>query len=122
MAECNACGARVSPGEHFCGNCGTQLIPTSPELKTLAQTLGDDADVHSTNSAAFAVTLDDEAGDETPITAEQPIYEGEPTETGAAAQAPSEDLRTSAADQAEIGDTSLKPISSASLGGVFTDS
>ncbi len=119
MAECNACGARVSAEEHFCGNCGTQLIPPSPELKTLAQTLGDDADVHSTNSAAFAVTLDDEVGDETPITAEQPIYEGEPTDTSAA---PSEDLQTSAADQSAIGETSLKPISSASLGGSFTDS
>lgn len=120
MPECNACGARVSPGEHFCGNCGSQLIPPSPELKTLAQTLGDDADVHSTNSAAFAVTLDDETSDETPITAEQPIYEGEPTDTGAAPH--SEDLRTSAADQSAVGETSLKPISSASLGGSFTDS
>ena len=46
MAECNACGARVSPGEHFCGNCGAQLVPSSEEFDTLSSTLGDEAEVH----------------------------------------------------------------------------
>src|SRR5215213_5544857 len=45
MAECNACGAHVSPDEHFCGNCGAQLTPNSAEMKTLAATLGDEVEV-----------------------------------------------------------------------------
>jgi serine/threonine protein kinase len=45
MAECNVCGARVSPGEHFCGNCGTQLAPSATELETLSATLGDEVEV-----------------------------------------------------------------------------
>ncbi|HSK65173.1 MAG TPA: protein kinase [Pyrinomonadaceae bacterium] len=45
MAQCNACGARISPGELFCGNCGTQLVPNSPELKTVAANLSDEVEV-----------------------------------------------------------------------------
>ena len=45
MAQCNECGARVSPGELFCGNCGAQLVPNSPELKTVAANLSDEAGV-----------------------------------------------------------------------------
>jgi serine/threonine protein kinase, bacterial len=97
MSECSACGARVSPEEHFCGNCGAQLIASSPELKTLAATPGDEDEVHSTQSSAFAETLDDEITDLPPITADQPV-------------------------ENEVGEESLAPISSASLGGSFTDS
>src|SRR6185503_30707 len=103
MSECSACGARVSPGEHFCGNCGMQLSPSSPELETLSATLGDEDEVHSTKSSAFAETLDDEITDQPPITAE-PLMTAEP------------------AVEDEVGETSLAPISSASLGGSFTDS
>src|SRR5690348_7694566 len=39
MPECNACGARVSHDEHFCGNCGTQQLPIDSELKTIAADL-----------------------------------------------------------------------------------
>ena len=117
MSQCHACGARVSPGEHFCGNCGTQLTPSSYELKTLAATLGDEDEVRPMDSAAFAKTLDDEIAEDAPVTSEQPIYDGEPTDTGAEAVAPSDD-----ANPAEIGETSLAPISSDSLGGSFTDS
>jgi len=94
MAECSECGARVSPGEHFCGNCGAQLTASSPELETLSATLGDEDEVHSTPSSAFAETLDDESTNPPP---EQPVDN-------------------------EIGETSMAPISSASLGGSFTDS
>ncbi len=94
MTECSACGARVSPGEHFCGNCGAQLNASSPELETLSATLGDEDEVHSTPSSAFAETLDDESTNPPP---EQPVDN-------------------------EIGETSMAPISSASLGGSFTDS
>src|SRR5688572_4536700 len=45
MAECNACGARVSPGELFCGTCGTQQIPNSPELKTVAAKFSEGVEV-----------------------------------------------------------------------------
>lgn len=116
MSECSACGARVSPGEHFCGNCGTQLIRSSPELKTLAATLGDEDEVHSTQSSAFAKTLEDEITDDAPITAEQPVYEPQPAAT------PEEPQAAAVAQQDEIGETSLAPISSDSLGGSFTDS
>ncbi len=54
MAECNVCGARVSPGEHFCGNCGTQLAPSATELETLSATLGDEVDVQPLEAAAPA--------------------------------------------------------------------
>ncbi|PWT94288.1 MAG: hypothetical protein C5B55_02955 [Blastocatellia bacterium] len=36
MTQCFECGAKVSPGEHFCGNCGTQQPPSSAELKTVS--------------------------------------------------------------------------------------
>jgi serine/threonine-protein kinase len=123
MAQCHACGARVSQGEHFCGNCGAQLIPASPELKTLAATLGDEDEVHSTKSAAFAETLEPEVtDDETPITAEQPVYEP-PLE--AAQETPetpeSANPETNVVEQ-KVTDDHPTPISSDSLGGSFTDS
>src|SRR5689334_7329030 len=82
MAECNACGARVSHDEHFCGNCGTQQLPIDSELRTIAADLsGEDLDVHADISST----------DASPDVSE-PAVTGEP-----------------------------KPISSASLGGSFTD-
>ena len=82
MAECTECGARVSPGEHFCGNCGTQQLPIDSELRTIAADLsGEDFGVHA-----------DIADNTTPPEASEPVVTGEP-----------------------------KPISSASLGGSYTD-
>src|SRR5215212_745131 len=94
MAECNVCGARVSPGEHFCGNCGTQLAPSATELRTLAATLGDEVAVQPEVEAAAA-----------------------PAE----AHEPSGDLETAVVDSQSTGEA-LAPISSSSLGGSFTDS
>jgi len=94
MAECNVCGARVSPGEHFCGNCGTQVAPSATELRTLAATLGDEVAVQPEVEAAAA-----------------------PTE----AHEPSGDLETAVVDSQSTGEA-LAPISSSSLGGSFTDS
>jgi len=92
MAECNACGARVSPDEQFCGNCGTQqLIPSSAALRTMSATLEDEVDV-------------------------RPPLE---TAAPAAARESSGSLETAFVDPASTGGT---PISSASLGGLFTDS
>ena len=54
-----------------------QLSPSSPELETLSATLGDEDEVHSTKSSAFAETLDDEITDQPPITAE-PLMTAEP--------------------------------------------
>jgi serine/threonine-protein kinase len=45
MAQCNACGTRVSPDELFCGKCGKQLVPNSPELKTVAANFSDEVEV-----------------------------------------------------------------------------
>src|SRR5829696_287181 len=92
MAECNVCGARISPGEHFCGNCGTQLAPSATELRTLAVTLGDEVAV-------------------------QP--EVQPVEVSEAHE-PSGDLETAVVESQSTGEASA-PISSSSLGGSFTD-
>src|SRR6185369_7575776 len=98
MTECNACGARVSSGEHFCGSCGTQLVPSSAELRTVSANIGDDGEVRP----EWAETLEPEPAEETPITAEQPV---------------SEILETTVVAPEE----SAPPISSNSLGGSFTD-
>jgi eukaryotic-like serine/threonine-protein kinase len=45
MSECIACGARVSLGEHFCGNCGTQQLPSNSELQTVAGTFSGEFEV-----------------------------------------------------------------------------
>lgn len=39
MPECAECGAKFAPGEHFCGNCGSQLPPSSTELRTVSAVL-----------------------------------------------------------------------------------
>ena len=98
MTECNACGARVSPDEHFCGNCGTQLVPRSAELRTVSANIGDDGEVRP----EWAETLDPEPPEETPITSEPAV---------------SEILETTVVAPEE----SATPISSNSLGGSFTD-
>ncbi|HEV2833913.1 MAG TPA: protein kinase family protein, partial [Pyrinomonadaceae bacterium] len=54
MAECNACGARVSPEEHFCGNCGTQQLPLNSELKTIAANISESDAVHPVDASAVA--------------------------------------------------------------------
>jgi serine/threonine-protein kinase len=35
MAVCTECGTAVEGAEHFCGNCGAQVPPTSAEFKTI---------------------------------------------------------------------------------------
>src|ERR1041385_4887775 len=99
MTECNACCARVSPGEHFCGNCGTQLMPSSAELRTVSASIGDDGEVRP----EWAETLEPEPAEETPSTAEQ--------------HEPSGSLETAVVAPEEPS----APISSNSLGGSFTD-
>ena len=81
MAECIACGAHVSSGEHFCGNCGTQQLPINSELKTIAADLSEDLGVQA-----------DIPAEEVPRAASGSVVTGDP-----------------------------KPISSASLGGSYTD-
>ena len=99
MAECNACGVRVSPDEHFCGNCGTQLIPNSPELKTVAANLGEDGGVQFEP----APKVDSPAAVSEPFAPEPP-------------PAPVSPLVPEVAPEPEP-----TPISSASLGGSYTD-
>ena len=69
MAQCNACGTRVSPGELFCGNCGTQLVPNSPELKTVAANLSDEVEVQVQEQPPAEPQLSEELGaaEPTPI-------------------------------------------------------
>ena len=47
MTECKECGGKVAPGEHFCGNCGSQLPAVSPALETVAVTLDPEVEVGS---------------------------------------------------------------------------
>ena len=42
MADCNQCGAQIAPEESFCGSCGAQKPPTSPELKTISSMLSEE--------------------------------------------------------------------------------
>ena len=88
----------------------------------MAATLGDEDEVHSTKSAAFAETLEPEVTDETPITAEQPVYEtpGEEAEAAVANEVHSAAIVESApiAEEVEIEEPR---ISSNSLGGSYTD-
>lgn len=118
MTECNACGARVRDNELFCGNCGTQLIPNSAELKTVSAALGDEDEVRP----EWAETLEPEATDEAAIPAEQPVYEGGAAAGVAVAEVrePSGSLETSVVESASTGEASA-PLSSNSLGGSFTD-
>src|SRR4051812_149308 len=62
MADCTSCGARISPGEHFCGNCGTQQIPISPELKTIAADISDDLEVQPERAPLAAPAVAEPAG------------------------------------------------------------
>ncbi len=112
MAECSACGARYSTGEHFCGNCGAQLIPSSSGLKTVAATFGDAVEDQPVNSAAFANTLEDD-----PETRENPVVEEEPPVVEEVAAAKSDFFH----DSAPVAVEERKPISSDSLGGGYTD-
>jgi eukaryotic-like serine/threonine-protein kinase len=86
MADCIACGAGVSPGEHFCGNCGTQQLPINSELKTIAADLSEDLSVQADIPAAIEVPIEASPAPAEPAITDEP-----------------------------------KPISSASLGGSYTD-
>jgi hypothetical protein len=102
MAQCNACGTRVSPGELFCGNCGTQLIPNSPELKTVAANLSDEVEVQPLP----------EPPPQSPVEAQAELTP--PAESSAQLQA--EPVLVE-----DPGPAEPTPISSNSLGGSFTD-
>src|ERR1051325_9871508 len=102
MTECNACGARVSADEHFCGNCGSQLLPSSAELRTVSANIDDGGE----GRPEWAETLEPEPADDIHITSEQP-------ET----REPSGSLETTFVAPED----SIPPISSNSLGGSFTD-
>jgi eukaryotic-like serine/threonine-protein kinase len=106
MSECHSCGAHVSPDEHFCGNCGAQLNPSSAELKTVAANVGDEGEVQPRAGREWANTLDDE----TPVIADP---------APPAAHEPSGSLETTfVAPETE---EPSAPLSSNSLGGSFTD-
>ena len=109
MSECNSCGAHVSPGEHFCGNCGMQLMPDSAELKTLAANPGDGVDLPPRAGREWANTLDDE-----PVHVTAAPDQPEPTP-----KEPSGSLETTYVDPESIEPSA--PLSSNSLGGSFTD-
>jgi len=109
MSECHLCGAHVSPGEQFCGNCGAQLTPSSAELKTVAANAGDEGNVQLREGREWANTLDDEA----------PVITDEAKAAPVEVHEPSGSLETTVVAP-ETNEPSA-PISSNSLGGSFTD-
>lgn len=121
MSECSSCGAHISPGEHFCGNCGGQLDPSSSsgELRTASATLSDEQDLEPREGPEWATTL--EPSDETPIIPEDSIHETASSDGAAVAEArePSGSLETTYVDPESV--EASAPISSDSLGGSFTD-
>ncbi|HEX7332808.1 MAG TPA: protein kinase [Pyrinomonadaceae bacterium] len=120
MTECNACGARVRENEHYCGNCGAQLLHSSVDFDALSATLGDDDNVQPREGREWAATLEPEPADETPNTSEQPVYEEQPAAAAVEAREPSGSLETTVVPPEEMAESSAR-ISSASLGGSFTD-
>jgi len=108
MSECQSCGARVSPGEHFCGNCGMQL-PGPEDLKTDAPNVGEEVDVQPREARQWANTLDDET----------PVIPEHAAAAPAEAHEPSGSLETTVV--APDADEPSAPLSSNSLGGSFTD-
>ncbi|HKG60080.1 MAG TPA: protein kinase [Pyrinomonadaceae bacterium] len=113
MSECQSCGAHISPGEHFCGNCGSQLVPSSQELKTLAANPGDEVDLRPREGRQWANTLDDEAPVHVTAAPDQP--EPSPVVVNEA----SGSLETTYVDPESVEPSA--PLSSNSLGGSFTD-
>jgi len=115
MFECHSCGAHVSPGEHFCGNCGTQLPADSQEMKTLAANTGDELDVPPREGREWANTLDDDA----PVHVTAAPDEPAPAEAPAETREPSGSLETTYVAPEDVEEPA--PLSSNSLGGSFTD-
>jgi len=103
MAECNACGALVSHGEHFCGNCGTQQLPPNSELRTIAANLSESGEVQAVDASAVA---------EPAVVEANASAVAEPAAVEEVTEAPAEAA-------AQTGEPI--PISSNSLGGSFTD-
>ena len=127
MAECSVCGTRYSPGEHFCGNCGSQLMPSASELKTLSATLGDPPGAQPLTSAQLATTLEDAETRETPVEDEQEhIDEGANAKSDSfrdSAPVDAAPIESARADSTPVADVveQARPISSDSLGGSYTD-
>ena len=120
MSDCQSCGAHVSPGEHFCGNCGAQLKPSSPELKTVAAKPGEEVDVRPRGGREWANTLDDESPLHITAAPDVPDQVGaEAAPAPAAADEASGSLETTYVAPEDKEPSA--PISSNSLGGSFTD-
>ncbi|HVF22700.1 MAG TPA: protein kinase [Pyrinomonadaceae bacterium] len=107
MAECNACGAHVSPNELFCGNCGTQQLSNSPELRTVAARLSEAVEVQpETPPVTEPPVVEPAAAD--PATAEPAVAESPSPELSATLEpAPisSESIRGSSTGNVHASDT-----------------
>jgi len=104
MSDCLQCGASIAAGEHFCGSCGAQQQPVSPQLKTVAGVIGADADLP-------------ESAKQSPA---EPGSVSSPVEEPKTDEALRNDLRNAETDETPAPLASA-PISSGSLGGVTTD-
>ena len=117
MSECTSCGAHVSPGEHFCGNCGMQLNLSSVELKTVVASAGEEGEVQPGEGREWANTLDDETS--VHVTAPPDVIDNQDLAAPAEVLEPSGSLETTFV--APETDEASSSISSNSLGGSFTD-
>ena len=110
MAQCNECGAGVSPGELFCGNCGTQLVPNSPELKTVAANLSDAVEVQpQPPPPPISFPPEPPASTSEPEPAESHSIEASGTGTGEPVPISSNSLGGSFTDNVHISGTSSAP-------------
>ena len=104
MSDCLQCGASIAAGEHFCGSCGAQQQPVSPQLKTVAGVIGADVDLP-------------ESAKQSPV---EPDPVPAPVEEPKTDDALRNDLRNAETDETPAPPPSGQ-ISSGSLGGVTTD-
>ncbi|HEX6285562.1 MAG TPA: protein kinase [Pyrinomonadaceae bacterium] len=109
MAQCNACGTRVSPGELFCGNCGTQLIPNSPELKTVAASLSDEVEVQPPPPIEPQTPAEPQLPAEAQLAAEPQPVEPQSAVTGEPTPISSNSLGGSFTDNVHMSETSAAP-------------
>src|SRR5688572_8210775 len=110
MAECNACGASISPNELFCGNCGTQQISNAPELKTVAARHSEPVEVQPETPSVTEPPVTQPPVTQPPV-AEPPVAELAAAEP-AVAESPSPELSAT---------LEPAPIASESHRGSFTD-
>jgi eukaryotic-like serine/threonine-protein kinase len=120
MIDCLECGAKIAPGEHFCGNCGMQQEPLSSEKNTISAVLAPDVEQPQSTDQTADESADqsDKQSAELKPEAEAESEPPQPAKPKTKAKAKARDADT---EETPVPDTgSAEPISSESLGGSTT--